>query len=287
MPNWFFNLMKEIVMGKKLSNDEINHFKEKGYVVPVDVFSPQQAAGYLDQLEAFEKSQNQQLSKGFNFKPHLLFKWVDDIARHPALLDAVEDLIGPNIRLFHLSVWPKKANDPAYIDWHQDATYFGLNPSTQITAWVALSDAPVAAGCMEVVPASQTLGQLHHCQNLSNNILLSKGQTIDVPFEKSHTEFMPVQAGQMSLHDTHLIHCSGPNQTRYRRVGLGFSYIPTNACSTSKTRLTAALVRGVDAYGYFDDEPRPQHDYGVAEREFHTDAVARFKASNDEQSAKY
>ena len=57
-------------MGKKLSNDEINHFKEKGYVVPVDVFSPQQAAGYLDQLEKFEKSQNQQLGKGFNFKPY-------------------------------------------------------------------------------------------------------------------------------------------------------------------------------------------------------------------------
>jgi non-heme Fe2+,alpha-ketoglutarate-dependent halogenase len=274
-------------MGKKLSQKEIDTFSEKGFVYPVDVFSREQATSYLNMLEQFEASQNQQLSKGFNFKPHLLFKWVDEIARHPAVLDAVEDLIGPNIRLFHLSVWPKNAHDPAYINWHQDATYFGLDPSTQITAWVALSDAPIEAGCMESVPGSHRLGQLHHGQNHSNNILLSKGQTIDVPFDRSKTEFMAVRAGQMSLHDTHLIHASGPNNTDYRRVGLGFSYIPTNACSTSKTRLTAALVRGKDEYGYYDDEPRPQADYGTAEQEFHRDAVARFRAANDEHAAKY
>ncbi|MBC7600638.1 MAG: phytanoyl-CoA dioxygenase family protein [Polaromonas sp.] len=274
-------------MGKILSQDQVDHFNEKGFVTPIDVFSRDRAAKYLDILETFETSQNLELGKGFNFKPHLLFKWVDEISRHPTVLDAVEDLIGPNIRLFHLSVWPKKANDPAYVDWHQDATYFGLDPSTQITAWVALSDAQVPAGCMEVVPGSQKLGQLHHGQNHSNTILLSKGQTIDVPFNKSNTEFMPVMAGQMSLHDTFLAHRSGPNETSHRRVGLGFSYIPTNARSTSKTRLTAALVRGVDEYGYYDDEPRPQADYGFAERAFHADAVARFRASNDEQAAKY
>jgi non-heme Fe2+,alpha-ketoglutarate-dependent halogenase len=274
-------------MGKKLSQPQIDHYHKKGFVSPVDVFSREQAAYYLGQLESFEKSHNQQLSKGFNFKPHLLFKWVDEIARHSAVLDAVEDIIGPNIRLFHLSVWPKNANEPAYINWHQDATYFGLDPSTQITAWVALSDAPIAAGCMEVAPHSQKLGQLHHGENHSNNILLSRGQTVDVPFDKSHTEFMPVTAGQMSLHDTHLVHCSGPNKTDFRRVGLGFSYIPTNARSTSKTRLTAALVRGMDTYGYYDDEPRPSEDYGASELAFHTDAVARFRASNDEQAAKY
>lgn len=61
------------------------------------------------------------------------------------------------------------------------------------------------------------------------------------------------------------------------RGGLGFSYIPTNARSTNKTRLTAALVRGVDEFGYYDDEPQPQADYGSTEQEFHRDAVARFR----------
>jgi non-heme Fe2+,alpha-ketoglutarate-dependent halogenase len=274
-------------MNKKLSREQIDRYNENGYVSPVDVFSREQSGQYLEQLESFEASQHQQLSKGFNFKPHLLFRWVDEIARHPAVLDAVEDIIGPNIRLFHLSVWPKNANDPAYINWHQDATYFGLEPSTQITAWVALSDAPIEAGCMEVVPGSHRLGQMHHGQNNSSNILLSKGQHVDVPFDRSRTEFMPVRAGQMSLHHTHLIHASGPNATNFRRVGLGFSYIPADSRSNSRTRLTAALVRGHGGEEHFDDEPQPIIDYGDAEREFHRDAVARFRASNDEQAAKF
>jgi len=273
-------------MGKKLTQSMIDQYADKGFVSPVDVFSCEQAAAYLAKLEAFEASQGQQLTKGFNFKPHLLFPWVDEIARHPAVLDAVEDLIGPDILLFHLSVWPKNAHDSAYINWHQDATYFGLEPSTQVTAWVALSDAPIEAGCMEVVPGSHKLGQLHHGQNHTDNILLSKGQTVDVPFERSHTEFMSVTAGQMSLHDTFLIHASGANNTDFRRVGLGFSYIPASSRCVSNTRLTAALVRGRD-YGHFDLEPRPRVDYGRDERAFHQDAVARFRAANDELAAKY
>jgi len=273
-------------MGKKLTQSQIDSYRDKGYAYPVDVFSREQAAHYLAQLEAFEASQGKQLTKGFNFKPHLLFKWVDEIARHPAVLDAVEDLIGPDILLFHLSVWPKNPHDSAYISWHQDATYFGLDPSTQVTAWVALSDAPVEAGCMEVIPGSHKLGQLHHGQDHTNTILLSKGQTIDVPFERGPTDFMAVRAGQMSLHDTFLIHASGPNNTDHRRVGLGFSFIPAASRCTSSQRLTASLVRGKD-YGNFDLEPRPQQDNGPDEQAFHRDAVARFRAANDEQAAKY
>ncbi|WP_459615654.1 phytanoyl-CoA dioxygenase family protein [Bordetella sp. 2513F-2] len=273
-------------MGKKLTQAMIDQYHEKGYVYPVDVFSREQAAAYLARLEAFEASEGRQLAKGFNFKPHLLFPWVDEIARHPAVLDAVEDLIGPDILLFHLSVWPKNAHSSAYVSWHQDATYFGLDPSTQVTAWVALSDAPVEAGCMEVVPGSHKLGQLHHGQDHKDNILLSKGQTIDVPFDHSHTEFMPVTAGQMSLHDTFLVHTSGPNNTDHRRVGLGFSFIPASSRCVSKVRLTASLVRGRD-YGNFDLEPRPKADYGEAERAFHQDAVQRFRAANEELAATY
>jgi hypothetical protein len=274
-------------MGKKLTDSQIQHYRDHGFVCPVDALPGQQAAACLRELETFEAGSNQQIGKGFNFKPHLLFPWVDEIGRHPAVLDAVEDLIGPNILLFNLAVWPKNAHDPAYVTWHQDSTYFGLDPSTQVTIWVALSDASVEAGCMEVIPGSHKLGQLHHGEVPSKDILLSKGQTIDVPFDRSRTAFMPLEAGQFSIHDTYLIHASGANQADHRRVGLGFSYIPTHARHIGSTRLTAMLVRGVDEYGYYDAEPRPVTSYGDAERAFHGDAVARFKRGMDEQAAKY
>ncbi|MEJ0071869.1 MAG: phytanoyl-CoA dioxygenase family protein [Pseudomonadota bacterium] len=82
------------------------------------------------------------------------------------------------MRLYHLSVWPKNARDPAYVGWHQDATYFGLQPEVQVTAWIALTAASVEAGCMEVIPGSHKLGQLHHGRSDTQNNLLSRGQTI-------------------------------------------------------------------------------------------------------------
>src|SRR5438093_4507965 len=172
--------------------------------------------------------------------------------------------------------------------WHQDATYFGLEPPLQVTAWVALTDASIEAGCMEVIPGSHKLGQLRHAEHSeATHNLLSRGQTITAELDTSRTEFMPVRAGQFSLHHTHLVHNSRPNLSADRRIGLGLSYIPTNVRCTSRTRLTAMLVRGTDRYGHFDDEPRPRVDVGAAERTVHADAVARFRASNAEQTNRY
>jgi non-haem Fe2+, alpha-ketoglutarate-dependent halogenase len=274
-------------MARKLTDAQIEQYHRDGFVYPFDAFGAEQARRYRRAMEDFEAAHGA-LTKGHNFKPHLLFTWVDEIVHHPAVLDAVEDLIGPDIRLFHLTVWPKNARDPAYVGWHQDATYFGLEPALHVTAWVALTDASIEAGCMEVIPGSHKLGQLHHAERQQEaNNLLSRGQTITVPFDRSRTAFMPVRAGQFSLHHTHLVHNSRPNQSDDRRIGLGISYIPTEVRCTSRMRLTAMLVRGTDKYGHFDDEPRPTVDFGPAERAAHADAVARFRASNAEQTRRY
>jgi non-haem Fe2+, alpha-ketoglutarate-dependent halogenase len=275
-------------MGKKLTDAQIAQYHNDGFVYPIDAFGADEARRYRRAMEDFEAAHRTELTKGHNFKPHLLFTWVDRIVHHPAILDAVEDVIGPDIRLFHLSVWPKNADDPAYVSWHQDATYFGLEPALQVTAWVALTEASIEAGCMEVVPGSHKLGQLHHAeQNDATHNLLSRGQTVTAEFDRERTAFMPVAAGQFSLHHTHLVHNSRPNLSTDRRIGLGISYIPTKVRCTSTTRLTAMLVRGTDRYGHFDDEPRPQADFGDAERAAHADAVARFRASNAEQTRRY
>ena len=274
-------------MGKVLSEAQVAQYERDGFLFPVDAFGRGEARGWLDQLESFERSIGHELGKGHNFKPHLLFRWVDEIVHHPAVLDAVEDLIGPDIRLFHLSVWPKPAHDPAFVSWHQDATYFGLEPPVQVTAWVALTDAPVEAGCMEVAPGSHRFGQLHHGQSEAPHNLLSRGQTVTEEFDRRDTVFMAVGAGQMSLHHTHLIHRSGANRSGHRRVGLGISYIPASARCRCTTRLSAMLVRGVDPCGNFDDEKRPQVDYGPAERAYHAEAVARFREANREETLRY
>jgi non-haem Fe2+, alpha-ketoglutarate-dependent halogenase len=168
------------------------------------------------------------------------------------------------------------------VSWHQDATYFALDPICHVTAWVALTDAPVESGCMEVVPGSHKLGQLRHADMQDTDNLLSRGQTLTAEVDRSRTAFMAVKAGQFSLHHTHLVHNSRPNRSSHRRVGLGISYIPTYARCTAPTRVTAMLVRGRDSYNNFDEERRPQAEAGPEERDFHAQAVATFRRMNAE-----
>jgi hypothetical protein len=274
-------------MGKVLSDAQIAEYGRDGFVFPIQAFSREEALGFRDRLEGFERSEGRKFGKGHNFKPHLLFPWVDALVRHPAVLDPVEDLIGPAIRLFHFTVWPKSAGDPAYVSWHQDSTYFGLEPAVHVTAWVALTDAPAEAGCMEVLPGTHRQGQRHHSQFEQSDNMLSRGQTLSADFDRSGSVFMALKAGQMSLHHTHLIHRSGPNVSNDRRIGFGISYIPTSATCRASTRQSAMLVRGIDAYRHFDDERRPEDDFGPRERTYHEAAVARFRAQNAEQFSQY
>ncbi|HLM12735.1 MAG TPA: phytanoyl-CoA dioxygenase family protein, partial [Reyranella sp.] len=121
-------------MPKKLTPEQIAGYERDGYVCPVDAFSAERARTWRGRMEAFERAQGQKMTRGHNFKPHLLFPWVDEIVHAPEVLDAVEDLIGPDIRLFHLTVWPKDAGSGTYVSWHQDATYFALEPACHVTA---------------------------------------------------------------------------------------------------------------------------------------------------------
>ena len=272
-------------MAKKLSPAQLAQYERDGYICPVDAFTPERAEAWHERLQAFERTEGQKMTRGHNFKPHLLFPWVDEIVHAPEVLDAVEDLIGPDIRLFHLTVWPKDAGSGAYVSWHQDATYFALEPICHVTAWVALTDASIEAGCMEVVPGSHKLGQLRHADMQDPENLLSRGQTLAVDVDRSKTAYMPVKAGQFSLHHTHLVHNSRPNRSNDRRIGLGISYIPTHARCTAPRRVSAMLVRGSDQYGHFDDERRPLAEAGPEERAFHAQAVATFRAMNAELAA--
>jgi non-heme Fe2+,alpha-ketoglutarate-dependent halogenase len=92
---------------KKLTDAQIAQYEHDGYVCPVDAFSTERIRACRDQLEDFERRQGQKMARGSNLKPHLLFPWLDEIVHAPEILDAVEDLIGPDLRLFHLTVWLK------------------------------------------------------------------------------------------------------------------------------------------------------------------------------------
>jgi hypothetical protein len=270
-------------MGGSLSADQIDQYQRDGFVFPVDCLTPEEVRHYRGQLEAFEREQGDtfgRLPDLVRSKSHLLFTWMDELVRHPKVLDAVESLIGPDILLYHLTSWLKEPGEPSHVSWHQDGTYFGLEPFEQITAWIALTDATPEMGCIKIIPGSQVIGQRPHRDTATPGNLLSRGQTIDHPLDYTKYELMPLTAGQVSLHHTHVVHSSDRNRTDERRVGIGVSYIPTNCRLMNDVRVTASLVRGQDRYGHFDLDPRPKGDFDPDARATHAAAVDRFFESN-------
>jgi hypothetical protein len=272
-------------MPKLLSQAQVDAYRADGFASPVRVFDAAEAARLRAELEAVEAAQGHAMRFPEKSKSYLLYDWADAIVHHPAVLDAIEDLIGPDILCFHTTLWIKEANQPAYVLWHQDGRYFDLDPPVQITAWVALSPAPVNAGCIEVLPGTQALGPLDHKDEPSPLNLIRRGQGIFGRFDEAHGTMMPLQPGEMSLHDTYVVHRSGPNDTADRRIGLGISYIPTSVRQTGRGGLGALLVRGQDRFGHFTPETRLRRQGSPESRAAHAEAVARFKQSQDAGAA--
>ena len=256
-----------------LAQQDTDSFAERGYHFPTRVLSAGVALRYRQLLEAFETSQGGPLSGQLRNKPHLLFTWIDELVRHPIILDAIESLLGPNLLVWSSSFFTKEANDPAFVSWHQDSTYWGLSAPDVVTAWVGFTDSNVSNGCMQVMPGTHQRDQLPHKDTFAENNLLTRGQEVAVEVNPSEAVDVILQAGEMSLHHVRLVHGSPPNPSADRRIGYAIRYVPTHVYQTAGGRDSAMLVRGIDTYKHFDPEPRPQTDFGGNERAVHAKAT--------------
>jgi len=279
---------RELAMPKLLSQAQVDQYHRDGYAYPLRAFSPERALELRRRMEACEARFGPIKIGGYGSRPHLLFSWADEIVHDPRVLDAVEDLIGPDIRVYTVTLWAKNANDPAIVDWHQDASYFGLEPSEQVTAWVALTESAERSGCLKVLPGSQDHGLLHHSvKESAARTLLPRGQSITKTIDTSSAVAMPLHPGEFSLHHTLIVHGSDANHSHDRRIGLGVSYIPARVRFTGSTRLSAMLVRGTDRYGHFDDEPRPAADCDDTARVVHERITKNYFGSKQELAKRY
>ena len=268
-------------MPKRLTDDQVRQYHDEGYSSAVPVLTAEEVDRYRAGLEAYEADVGHPLAFPQKSKPYLLFEWADAIVHHPAVLDAVEDIIGPDILIYHTTTWIKEAHQPAYVLWHQDATYFFLDPLEHITAWVALSDATEESGCVRVLPGSHKLGQLPHIDAPDEFNMIKRGQGVE-GYDDEEGVPLPVLAGELSLHHTHLLHRSGGNETDDRRIGVGISYIPTHVRPVGRVKPSALLVRGVDEYGHFEQEERLQGHLTPDAIAAHQRANQLFRSLQDE-----
>ena len=269
-------------MPKYLTNTQVSQYHESGFVSPVDVLTREEVTSCISEIEAFERETGKQIDFPYKSRSHQIFSWADSLVHHPKILNAVEDIIGPDIMCYHATLWVKPEKSNSFVRWHQDGAYFFLDPALHITAWVALTLADDEAGCMQVIPASNKNPLFDHNDDINPDNMIPRGQGLATEVDTTEAVSMPLQAGQMSLHHTKLIHASFNNNREERRIGFGISYIPASVKDIGKTPAHALLVRGKDRYKNFLEEKRLSASLTKAQMAYHLELMKQFRKRQDE-----
>ena len=261
-------------MPKFLTHDQIQQFKDLGYVSKLRVMDAKQTQAIRELLEDFEKRQGSPLHGSQRHKTHLLFPWLNDLVRETKIVDAIEDLYGHNILCWTTNFFIKESNDPGFVSWHQDSTYWGLSSPDVVTAWIALSPSNKSNGAMAVIPSSHTMEQIPHRDTYSKNNLLTRGQEVAVEVDEGNAVALELEPGEMSLHHVRIIHGSPPNNSDARRIGFAIRYIPTFVKQIEGDD-SATLVRGEDTFKTFTHEPRPSQEMEPAFVKLHQEITEK------------
>ncbi len=246
---------------RKLTKDQVRQYNEKGFIFPLDVFSPDEIAVHR---EYFNQLMDKALKAGWNsysincwqtFCPGLY-----DLTMEPRILDYVQDLLGPDLICWATHYFCKMPGEDRQVSFHQDASYWPLTPSKVVTVWLAIDDADAENGAMQLIPRSHLSGQIafeksaQEERNVLSQTVLSPERYGDPPVA------VELKAGQVSLHSDLLLHGSDPNRSNRRRCGLTLRYLSPDVRAYRDWNRMGIICRGADPGGHWFHNPRPTED---------------------------
>ena len=237
-------------MGKRLTRTEIDAFHEHGFLPGIDVFGEAECDEYRSAVEAFEQARPEAVGWAFDIKTNLLFEWVYRLSCDARLLDAVEDLVGPDILLTNSIFRIKEPGSGTFYGWHQDAARIRVEPGF-VLAFVAISEATPDNGCLRVIPGTHREVQPFSLVGYAHRQVARVREA-----DEARSVDLVLARGQVALLHCNAVHGSGRNRSGGRRIALVNDYTPPSARQSVGTG-SGQLVRGVDRWGHFGAEPVP------------------------------
>jgi hypothetical protein len=242
---------------RTLTQAQVDHYNREGYVAPFRVFDAARMAAIRGYVDALMGAMGEAGAYGINCYQARL-AGLHDIATDPAILDLVEDVVGPDILCWASAILSKAPGDPREVPWHQDASFWALSPARTVTVWLAIDDADAGNAAMRFIPGSHDRGALPVRARGEGSVFhkeTADAEAIGAPFTNA------LRAGEASLHADMLVHGSLPNRSDRRRCGLTLRYCPPSVRITDD-----AWARGVEAIlcrgdaGDWRTHPRPEND---------------------------
>jgi ectoine hydroxylase-related dioxygenase (phytanoyl-CoA dioxygenase family) len=232
-------------------------YEQDGFVSPIEVLDAAEAREVRGAFDAIESTFDPAARSTGMLHLHLQHEPLWRLATHRRLLDAASEALGPDLILLGTHFFVKYPGQvEAFVAWHQDATYWGLDPAVAITGWIAIDDADAENGCMRVIPGSHRRGLMEHGTAKQAGNLLSVNQSLELATgDEAIAVDSELKAGQASLHDGLLIHGSNPNRSNRRRAGFTVRLTRPDVQLVGNARHKHSwkpmLVRGQDRFNHF------------------------------------
>ncbi len=217
-----------------LTQEQISHWKEEGYVIIPNFFSEKEVDIMRKELDVLCKNGhgNNKATQGdgetknedaINFQiiplnnKSEVYKSLPYI---PKVKNALTSLLGPNVVHILDQIFLKPAGSGAATGWHTDNAYFHTpDPTSGTGMWIALHEANEANGTMRVIPKSH-LQELPHVRDMSSDHHITCATEVD-PSEAVSVE---VPAGGVVFFNFGVAHATGTNPTDKPRAGAAFHY---------------------------------------------------------------
>jgi ectoine hydroxylase-related dioxygenase (phytanoyl-CoA dioxygenase family) len=233
-------------------------YLQEGYVIVRNVVEATRAEAArrhaLETLERYPDDAPEQI--------HRRPLWYEDPFYHdfvhqPPLLDLAETILGPDLALFATGYIIKPPTAGVAVLWHQDGSYWPLDPMEVCTLWVAMTPSTRANGCMRVLPGTQTMRlQPLHTRTDISNLLDSEMDVRQI--DETQAMDLELQPGDVSLHHPNIVHGSNANTSQQWRINLVIRVISAHTKVTNPDWKGVFHLRGTRRDDLNTYLPRPE-----------------------------
>ena len=244
---------------KTLSDSQIRQYNEQGYLMPFDGLESGEAreirAFFDGVLAAFIELGRTSYSIN---TAHLRFARIYQLVQHPKIVDAVSDLLGPNLVCWGSHFFCKMPHDGKRVPWHQDSTYWPLSPTKTVTVWLAIDDADPENANMKFIPRSHLHGLIDYDETQDADTVLNLAVKNPNSYGDAEVD-VQLAAGQFSMHSDLLLHGSEANESDRRRCGLTIRYAAADVTTWYDWHKKGIVVRGENTSGQWANPAMPSH----------------------------
>ncbi len=213
-----------------LTADQVASYRENGFLVVTGALQPEEIAQLHAEIARICRGERGPLRNGLMHSadesdeevirqylcihfPHKISPLMYAQLTHPAIVDVLTQIIGPDVKCMQSMLFVKSAGKPGQA-WHQDEDFIPTRDRSLTGAWMALDDATLENGCLWVLPGSQRHGVLWPLGEQDDSRFDCTDESHGFPWRDEDAIPVEVPAGSIVFFNGYLLHRSLPNRAR-------------------------------------------------------------------------